>query len=495
MLDHYAVYFLSDPKLSIWLIDETADYKQNVNHLFASETSSYRESEPFKVNGLDFTAHHFLKPKSTRKNSLSLCAAKRVVQDIELNTLSVDLGEPIFGEDGVRSSYHIAVTGDYLDTIADGERTGFKFLTQGAYSIPEEITRRELLDAIRQLAEAHQQEQLTKVQNEKAKRVNRIVSEHCPHLRPFISEASSRIANLPLHATERQIEAALYEAKADSREKMESLANQIVTQYAAHEQVQAYAEQLVSQFVTDANRHNQSALAEYVCTRKAVLNVLEANLGTGEDGEHEYERVIHDLIFPRGHTSESIPTGSSRDGYRRIDNLWLVDERLVFHQLLASDMPLKQLRGFLSDSDERGDITIFEPAFISNEPDDFQTITLIEFKRPGRKDFGDGEKRNPVQQLIGLAKKIREGEFQDVKGRTHRLPPGAMIYGYVICDITDRLKETLETSLDMRIAADGESYYYYHNNSDMMIEVISYKKLVRNAARRNAGFFKELGLR
>jgi hypothetical protein len=376
----------------------------------------------------------------------------------------------------------------------DGERTGFKFAPDSSLPLPGEVVRRDLLDRVRVLAEQHQREHLDRVRGEKARRAERIVSEQCPHLRPFLEAARPKLAALPLSASDRAVEVALYEAKVDDRQRMEERVERIVQNSEPHQQVEAAAVPLIREFVSEANRHNQSALAEYVCTRKAVIDVLRANLGTGADNIHPFEMVIHDLFFPRGHTSDGTAAGPPHaDSPRRLDNMWLIDERLVFHSLLASDLPLNQLRGFLTDAADAADVIVFDPAFVSSDDADLRGVAIIEFKRPGRTKYGPGEKGNPIQQLIGLGRKLRKGGFQDVSGRTRQLPPGAMIYGYAVCDLTDPLKELIDT-LDMQQTPDGQGYYVYHKSAGMMVELISYDKLVRDAERRNAAFSRALGI-
>ena len=194
LLDHYVVYFLSEPAAEVWLIDESANYKECLNSLFTNETGRQVSSEPFEVNDVEFTAHHFTKPKSGGRNAVILCAAKRAVIDIDMTVLSVDLGEPLPGSGQGRQVYRLAVTGQYLDEIVDGERTGFRFLPDSALPVSGEVTRKELLDRVKLLAEKHQHEHLVRVRGEKAKRVERIVSEQCPHLRPFLDLQQANVA-------------------------------------------------------------------------------------------------------------------------------------------------------------------------------------------------------------------------------------------------------------------------------------------------------------
>src|SRR5207245_498301 len=117
-------------------------------------------------------------------------------------------------------------------------------------------------------------------------------------------------------------------------------------------------------------------------------------------------------------TSDSIPVGPLGPGEREIENLWLIDERLVFHRLLTSDKPLSTLKKLLvvdksvvvdvSEKNDEPDILIFDPALVTAESENFETLGIVEFKRPGRDDYTLA--KNPVQQIIDIARKIRDAK-------------------------------------------------------------------------------------
>jgi len=287
---------------------------------------------------------------------------------------------------------------------------------------------------------------------------------------------------------------ALYEAKIDGRHEMEKLVEEIVAANVPQKQVDALHQTLVEQFAKAANAQNVSALAEYVCARKAVLKVFAKNLGTNADNVHALEEVIHNLIFPRFTTSDKVPPGYSKAGEREIANLWLVDDRLMFHQLLASDIPLNRLRGFVSGSDREPDVIIFDPAFATTDDKaDLKTIALIEFKRPGRTSYGPGEKKNPIDQVIALAKDVRKGLIETIDGRKRSVSKDVMIYAYIICDPVDQLAEIIQDRA-FRATPDQKGFYFFHEPLNMIIEIISYEKLLRDAERRNEAFFRQLQL-
>ncbi|MPS72462.1 MAG: hypothetical protein E2590_04845 [Chryseobacterium sp.] len=70
-------------------------------------------------------------------------------------------------------------------------------------------------------------------------------------------------------------------------------------------------------------------LAHYVCLRKVVLDLFKKSLEWNEDKEIENEDTIHNIVYPRYTTSNDISYDHQ--------NLWLIDERLNFSELVISE--------------------------------------------------------------------------------------------------------------------------------------------------------------
>jgi hypothetical protein len=118
-----------------------------------------------------------------------------------------------------------------------------------------------------------------------------------------------------------------------------------------------------------------------------------------------------------------------------------------------------------TDSLKRGDIVIFDEKIIFGdgraEENPINSITTIEFKRPGRDDYNDSE--NPVRQAFRLIEDIRSGTFK-INGRpisvaNDKIPASA----YCICDITPSLRTILK-DFDAFITPDNQSYYGFNKN-------------------------------
>ena len=82
-------------------------------------------------------------------------------------------------------------------------------------------------------------------------------------------------------------------------------------------------EERLNRFFEEISEVNRADLARYVCHRKAIIEFLQKQLTIQDDGKYRREGRIHNIIFPRGKTSDEVLFEDH--------NLWLVDERLVFH--------------------------------------------------------------------------------------------------------------------------------------------------------------------
>ncbi|MER6188766.1 hypothetical protein [Streptomyces cyaneofuscatus] len=96
--------------------------------------------------------------------------------------------------------------------------------------------------------------------------------------------------------------------------------------------------------VTDIN---QSDLAAYVSRRRAILDVLQRLVEVDDQGRYSREDAIHSLLMPMRTDFNEVGTDAS--------NLWIIDERLAFHDYLASDKTLKSMPITGSDSTREPD--------------------------------------------------------------------------------------------------------------------------------------------
>lgn len=127
------------------------------------------------------------------------------------------------------------------------------------------------------------------------------------------------------------------------------------------------------------------------------------------------------------------------------------------------------------------------PIGVQEIEDSSGAIVIIEFKRPGRDDY----KSDPAQQVIQRFVEIKKGNVKDIEGRPVN-PTNMRYFGYLIADLTNTLKNQME--MNYLPSIDGEGYFKPLPGGNGYVEIISYKKLLDDAKRRNRVMFEKLGL-
>jgi hypothetical protein len=266
------------------------------------------------------------------------------------------------------------------------------------------------------------------------------------------------------------------------REALEHLAQeeqQKVTDWDTHKE-------RFRQLFRELNDVAKSELADYVVHRKTVLSFLETMLGRDQGGNYAKEEAVHEIIFPLRTTSDNIDYESH--------NLWIIDERLVYHHYLASDVPLNQQSDSpaIVESEDRPDIVIFNTAFALVEGDyPFNSVVIIEFKRPERDDYN--EEKSPIRQVLKYVDQIRAGKARDKREQTIQINPSIPFYCYVIATPTPRLIEDAKYN-DLTMTPDSGGFFGYKKHYNAYIDVISFDKLVADSKKRNKAFFDKLSL-
>jgi hypothetical protein len=147
------------------------------------------------------------------------------------------------------------------------------------------------------------------------------------------------------------------------------------------------------------------------------------------DGNYQREDLIHILIMPMVKDSTEVLLNNC--------NLWLIDERLAFHNYLASDKPISAMPITSSESHTEPDLialNVFDNPVIVAETvaPPFAAITVVELKKP-RSAGGNSEGDDPVQQALNYLHRVRSGKVAE--GRP--IPNAESIPGfcYVVWDI------------------------------------------------------------
>jgi len=207
-----------------------------------------------------------------------------------------------------------------------------------------------------------------------------------------------------------------------------------------------------------------------------IIDLLDKKIESNTGGKYSNENIIHDIIFPQYTTSDQIRFEDH--------NLWIIDERLTFHEFAASEKRLCDIT--TSGSEDRSDVIAF------SEIDDdriAKVVSILEFKKPLRESFAE----RPTEQILRYVKKIRNEKVKMPNGRTLKVDDTTRFYCYIICDLTTKIKEFADD--DDYAKLKGElGYYKYHRNLNIHIEIIAFDKLLADVKQRHKAFFEKLGV-
>ena len=270
------------------------------------------------------------------------------------------------------------------------------------------------------------------------RRVREFVAQEKPQYRPIIARIPEDRLYVDPKITDKELDVLLHQHKSESESELLSQGHDIMAPR-RNESIADY-EHRVAEYLKLADDLKKSDLAEYVSHRKVILDLLRVAIERSQDGTYAREDLIHDLIMPMRRDSTSIE-------FER-NNLWLINERLTFHDFLASDKELSSIP--ITDSQERRRpdilaLNVYDESILLTEGEELPlaSIVVVEIKRPMRNDASPGEERDPIEQTLGYLRRIRAGQMLTAAGRAIPNSPNVPGFCYVVCDLTPEDKGAL----------------------------------------------------
>ncbi|MEV8148486.1 ATP-binding protein [Arthrobacter sp. NPDC080073] len=488
VFEHCIWYFLRPGGAPLVTIADD-DESVSLADLMDEFVDSAMTSSKIEVKGQRFDMLN-LRLKATARNSvprLHWCAASRVVIEENLSGKVPGLHGKLGDEASNEFVYACYLTSDFLDERVRADRTAFDISDRIAgQPLIDDLSLDDIREAVLEEVRTILKAPLESAREQGKKRVHEFVTKRAPRYRPLLAKIEERGITVDPSIKDQDLELQLHR----QLQKIESEAfiqGQEIFAEADAEPAEDYAERLAAYLAT-VSEINQSDLAAYVSRRRTVLDLLGRLIRADKDGKYSREDAIHSLIVPmRTESSEHAADGS---------NLWIIDERLAFHDYLASDKTLKSMPITGSESTKEPDIVatrLMDSPVLAAEGQKLPlpSIVVVEIKRPMRKDAT--EDKNPIQQCLDYVKRIRAGGVVTATGRpippTHE-PPA---FCYIIADLTEKMIERCEIS-NLRPTHDGLGYFGFNDSAKAYIEVMSFDGLVNAATERNRAFFDKLGL-
>ncbi|HUC49373.1 MAG TPA: hypothetical protein VMA30_08295 [Xanthobacteraceae bacterium] len=491
VIEHFILVLLEPDCPNVTIHDLGKVY--DINSIFVRDYQGTASTHTFKINEHLFTMYGFRLPTSrTTKHTLLYAADQRAVLSEKLEAYLPNLRSRLEDEDGEAFFYLAIIQSSYLSAHVSANRADFDFDSSEDAEMEldfgdELIPRSDIRDRAVAFIEGDLAGIIESINAAKLQRVRAYIRSHAPQYRILLKYANEFLNLLPPHPTRNQIEAALHTELHKREVELRRESTRIIKEADKIDNYDEYHRRL-NQFIDQYNELGVSALVQYVAHRKIILEFLQKAVEIPEgSSKYPLEEVVHRLVFPMHSTSDDIPYHEQ--------NLWMIDERLTYHSLIASDKQLRSLELLRTNSAQRGDIVIFDEKIIFSDVDPSEhpinSITTIEFKRPGRDDYTSAE--NPLEQAFKLIDEIRNSEFE-IRGRSvsvsnRDIPATA----YCICDMTPTMRQVLKT-FDAFTTPDKQGYYGFHRGYNTYYEVVDYSKMLQDAKKRNRIFFDKLNI-
>jgi hypothetical protein len=472
----------------IEIVDDSE--RVSLNDVFNDFVSSEAITEQITIKGNSFDLIHVrLRSNSNSNHSIAYCADNRLVKEEKLagkipglyGWLADDIGDFV---------YYCYVGSHFLNQTVRPERTEFEIIDHLDGTIDLELItwadiRSEIVGRVQAQLSPYLEENIGRAKC----KVETFVSEKAPRYRPVLARILENELNVDPNISDKELELLLHKQLAVIESELISEGHDVLGQTLGplddeyQNRLQVYLEK--------AEDIKKSDLASYVSHRRTIIDLLEKAIEKDVAGNYVREDLIHGLIMPMRKDSDDVSPN--------VCNLWLVDERLAFHNYLASDKPLKSLAITGDTSGKKPDICalrVFDQPILISEGTRLPlgAIEIIEIKRPMRRDAGPGEDHDPIEQAVGYLRRIRNGGVQTATGRP--IPGSDLIPGfcYILADLTPQFEERCKDHHDLKRTFDGLGYFGYKSNANAYIEVVSFDRLVASVKERNRAFFDQLGL-
>ncbi|WP_149110648.1 hypothetical protein [Limnoglobus roseus] len=484
LIEHHLEQLLVSSKVQFLLVDEQCGVEMDLRKHFENHYQCDTLDVTFKVRKRLFKLKHYLVRGAIGSHQLAFCARRRFVTAYALSNhirdLKTALKRPALGE----VFYFGMVTGKALNEWVNETRSDFNFAS--ADSFTDEPTGDEILARACQEVRGYLTDDLSRMRTQKQERIRNVVASKAPEMRAVVNRHEELVDSLAINASETEILTALAGRHFADRDEMKQLHAELMKLAKAGEMLEAGKKRLIERYASAAQQENLVALGAFTCHRKAVVDVLTSLLSAGDDGTHQLEEAVHQIIFPLRKTSDGVSLDHC--------NLWLIDERLNWHRYLASDTRADKLDPINPEPGKEGkepDIIVFHEAYSTSETTQNPVcVTIIEFKRPGREAYDDDE--NPHKQIKEYAKLIRRGKARDHQGRMIPGDETTRFFGFIVADMTEKLRRLLKEE-GYKEQPNG-ALYSYEEGLCLQIETLTYAQMLDSATRRNRAYFKQLGM-
>lgn len=485
IIEYCLEYFLSPTCPQIYLHDEIAD-TINLNAHFEGDMLA-KETMEFDIEGEKFWGINVrLRSSYATDHFVHYCANNRIVKSEKLSGKIPNLHKKIEDRNGCSFYYAAYIESNLFDQSVNAERTDI-ILPQDSKNDLFDLSWKKINEEVLGQCMNFLKPYTDPIRESRVREINNYIVEKAPIYRSISKYITEKVDSIKSDADETQMELEIYRIYQEIQYELKE-ESQTMQDYVDVDNFEDY-EKASKEYFEKVIDINKSDLARYVCDRKAVLDFLKKQLEILQSGKYSTEDVIHNVIFPMGNTSDDIDFEDH--------NLWLLDEKLVYHQYLASDKALCSMQPLECDSRKEPDILIMNAydkacAYSDSDSAQFDSIVLVEFKRPMRTGYTDAD--NLFTQLMNYIDDINSGSAKTEKGRPVSVASQSIPYFcYIVCDI-DKTLDKIARRYGMTLTSDGMGFFGFVKDYNAYFEVISYDKMISDANKRNKILFDKLNL-
>lgn len=148
IIDHLLIHFVSGSCPQIWLHDNVGP-ALNLNQVFSDEAKERAVEVEFAIREQTFKAIILrYQSSSVKTHTVSYCANQREVLEWKAGSAVPDMKAKLTDESGQQFVFRTYISGKYLDSRVNSERTNFLFIQEEDLDFPDEMTRVELDNSV-----------------------------------------------------------------------------------------------------------------------------------------------------------------------------------------------------------------------------------------------------------------------------------------------------------------------------------------------------------
>ena len=405
MLEHCLWYFVR-PGGAPRIIIEDQGEEISLEKLFEDHMHASAARERIKVKSRHFDLLHVrLRAIASAVHSIAYCADNRLVMEEKLGGRIPGLHGKLGDGEG-EFVYMCYVSSDILNDRVRPERSAFDLPTdvEGLFE-GTDISWNDIRSAVVTKAAEHLAAYLDGVKERARNRIHTFVSTKAPRYRPILGRLAPDALNIDPEISDKELELTLHRQLAELEQELLTDGHDLMAPQIG-ESADDYKAR-IGVYLAKVEDIKKSDLANYVSHRRVVIDLLDAAIQRGPDGHYVREDFIHTLIMPMRNESTEVLLDNC--------NLWLVDERLAFHDYLASDTTLSRISVTGSSSRKEPDLValnVFDkPILVADSATPpLTSLVVIELKRPMRNDATEGEGGDPIEQALKYLDRIRQGK-------------------------------------------------------------------------------------